>query len=229
MVYAVILAGGKGLRLSSETPKQLLMLGDRSVLKRSVDAFVNSPDIDRVLIVCEKGIIDKIRSDFRPQEYPEIAAFVEGVRERSDSSFNALKALPFNDDDIILFHDAARPFVTERIIRDIVKQASITGAAGTFIPAVDTVAVIQEGIVMDIPERADLYYAQTPQGFRYDIIRKAHELAASVNGTSATDDVSLVMNSGAQVSMVRGEPINFKITTEYDYSIAVIAAGGAVR
>ena len=229
MIYAVILAGGKGLRLNSETPKQLLMLGDRSVLKCSVDAFVNSPHIDRVLIVCEKGIMDKIRSDFPPDEYPAVAAFVEGGRERSDSSYNALKALPFNEDDIILFHDAARPFVTERIISDIVHEASVSGAAGTYIPAIDTVTVIWDGIVKDIPDRGSLYYAQTPQGFRYDIIRKAHEKAASGNGTSATDDVSLVMNMGVQVSMVKGEPINFKITTDYDYSIASMIAGGADR
>jgi len=224
MVYAVILAGGKGLRLNSHTPKQLLMLGNRSVLKCSVDAFVNSPAVDRGIIVCEKGIMDIIRSDFTSEEYPEIAAFVEGGRERSDSSFNALKALPFNDDDIILFHDAARPFVTERIISDVVHKASITGAAGTYIPAVDTVAVIQDSIVKDIPERGNLYYAQTPQGFRYDIIRKAHEKAASGKGSSATDDVSLVMNMGIDVSMVSGEPFNFKITTDYDYSIARIYA-----
>ncbi len=221
MIYAVVLAGGHGSRLNSDVPKQLLMLGDRSIIQWSVDAFIKAPCIDGILIVCEKGVIDKIKSLFPADEYPDIIAYVNGGKERSDSSFNALKAFPFSKDDIVLFHDAARPFVTERIINDVVSQVKHTGAAGTYIPAVDTVTAINGGIVKHIPERAGLYYAQTPQGFRFEIINSAHENALPGN---VTDDVALVMNKGKNVSMVAGEPYNFKITTDFDYKIAQFVA-----
>ena len=221
MIYAVVLAGGHGSRLNSDVPKQLLMLGDRTIIQWSVDAFIKSPCIDGVLIVCEKGVMDKIKSLFPADEYPDIIAYVIGGKERSDSSFNALKAFPFMNDDIVLFHDAARPFVTERIISDVVLQVKHTGAAGTYIPAVDTVTAINGGIVQHIPKRAGLYYAQTPQGFRFEIINSAHENA---HPGTVTDDVSLVMNKGKNVSMVKGEPYNFKITTDFDYQIAKFVA-----
>jgi len=221
MVYAVVLAGGKGSRINSDIPKQLLMLGSRTVIKWSVDAFINSPFIDGVLIVCEKGIMDKIKIQFPAGDYPEIIAYVKGGKERSDSSYNALKAFPFRDEDIILFHDAARPFITERIIKDVVNEVKLSGAAGTYLPAIDTVTVINGGIVQHIPERAGLFYAQTPQGFRFDIINSAHN---STPSGSVTDDVTLVMNKGKNVSMVPGEPYNFKITTDFDYLIAQFVA-----
>lgn len=223
MVYAVILAGGKGLRLNSSVPKQLLILEGRSVLQWSIDAFINSPSIDGVLIVCEKGIMDSVQAQFPSHSYPGIIAFVEGGKERSQSSFNALNAFPFKDDDIILFHDAARPFVTERIIDNVVSEVKRTGAAGTYIPAIDTVAVVLEGIVQDIPDRKKLFYAQTPQGFRFDIINKAHKKSITA---AVTDDVSLVMSLGHNVSMVDGDEFNFKITTDYDFSVAQFIAQG---
>lgn len=224
MVYGVILAGGKGLRLNSSVPKQLLIIEGRSVLQWSVDAFIKSPAVDGVLIVCEIGIMATVKSQFPGHSYPGIIAFVEGGKERSHSSFNALNAFPFRDDDIILFHDAARPFVTGRIIDDVVSEVKRTGAAGTYIPAVDTVAVISGGIVQDIPDRNGLFYAQTPQGFRFNIINKAHKQDRKA---SVTDDVSMVMSLGHNVSMVAGEEFNFKITTDYDFSVAQFIAQGS--
>jgi 2-C-methyl-D-erythritol 4-phosphate cytidylyltransferase len=221
MVYAVVLAGGHGSRLNSDVPKQLLKLGDRLVIQWSVDVFIKSPSIDGVLIVCEKAVMDKIKNLFPADEYPDIIAYVNGGKERSDSSFNALKAHSFRDDDIVLFHDAARPFVTERIINEVVSQVKHTGAAGTYIPATDTVTVINGGIVQHIPERAELYYAQTPQGFRFEIINSAHD---NSHQGSVTDDVALVMNKGKNVSMVSGEPYNFKITSDFDYKVAQFLA-----
>lgn len=221
MVYAVILAGGKGLRLNSSIPKQLLILQGRSVLHWSVDTFINSSVIDGVLIVCEKGIMDAVKSQFPQDLYPGVIAYVQGGKERYNSSLNALNAFNFKDDDIILFHDAARPFVTEKIIDDVVLEVRRTGAAGTYVPAVDTVAVISGGIVQDIPDRQKLFYAQTPQGFRFDIINKAHKKGAS---STVTDDVSMVMSLGHKVAMVPGDEFNFKITTDFDFSVAQFIA-----
>ena len=221
MNYAVILAGGRGLRLGGDIPKQLLPLGGKPVITWSAAAFHSVNLIDRLIIVAEKNSLEVIRGIFSEAEFPKIAAFVEGGAERSDSSYNALTCGSFNDDDIFLFHDAARPFITEAVIRDTVAETMKSGAAGVYIPAVDTVTVAENDTVSYIPERRIMYYAQTPQGFRYDIIRRAHEIYRQGGlDTKVTDDVSLVKASGHEVKIVKGSESNFKITTELDYRIA---------
>ncbi len=221
MKYAVILAGGKGLRLGGDIPKQLLPLCEKSVIRWSVESFSSVDEIDHIIIVAEKHSLETIKSILPPAAFPKILGFVEGGAERSDSSYNALCYKEFNSDDIFLFHDAARPFVTKRIIRETIAETVRTGAAGVYIPAVDTVTLIENDFVSTIPERKDVYYAQTPQGFRYSIIRDAHEKhrSGSLN-IKVTDDVSLVLASGYKVHTVSGSVSNFKITTELDYKIA---------
>ena len=128
--------------------------------------------------------------------------------------------MSFNAGDVILFHDAVRPFVSQETISGVIHEAREHGAAGTYIPAVDTIAEIESGIVTSIPPRENLYYAQTPQGFRYRIIRDAHEKALKNGVSHATDDVSLVIDAGYEVRMVMGSNLNFKITTKDDYLMA---------
>lgn len=231
MNYAVILAGGKGLRLGHDIPKQLLPLGGKPVLRWSAEAFHSAEEIDKMIIVAEKSSMDTIREVLPLSDFPKIVKFIEGGRERSDSSYNALLSIKFNPDDIILFHDAARPFITAGIIEDTVAEVKRSGAAGVYIPAVDTVTVAEQGRVSFIPERKDVYYAQTPQGFRYSIIREAHEkYREGLLDIKVTDDVSLVMASGHEIKLVSGSASNFKITTDFDYRIAeFIAKGGLVK
>lgn len=231
MNYAVILAGGKGLRLGGGIPKQLLPLGGKPVLRWSAEAFQSADEIDRMIIVAEKNSIEIIKEMLLLSDFPKIICFIEGGEERSDSSYNALVSGDFSPDDIILFHDAARPFITAGIIKDAISKVKASGAAGVYIPAVDTVTVALDDTVSDIPERKNVYYAQTPQGFRYSIIRGAHEkYREGLLDIKVTDDVSLVMASGHEVKIVNGSVSNFKITTDFDYRIAeFIAQGGLIK
>ncbi len=220
MNIAVVLAGGKGLRLGNKVPKQMLLLGTKPVISWSVDTFHQFDMIDKIIIVSEKNLIHEIKSIFPQSDYPKIVSFIEGGDERSDSSYNALISSEFNDDDIILFHDAARPFVTEEIITEIIENVKVTGACGTYIQSTDTVALIRDSTVDSIPERKTVYSAQTPQGFRYNLIMRAHELQKQSKSITVTDDISLVFNMGHAVSSINGSIRNIKITTELDFKFA---------
>lgn len=225
MNYAVILAGGKGLRLGGDIPKQLLPLAGKPVIRWSAEIFHSSDEINRIIVVGEKNSLESIRAILPQNEFPKIISFIEGGAERSDSSFNALISQEFSPDDIILFHDAARPFVSHGIIESIIAEVNASGAAGVYIPAVDTVTIAENNKVITIPERRNVFYAQTPQGFRYGIIKDAHDqYKRGLLKIKVTDDVSLVMARGHDVKLVNGSAMNFKITTDFDYRIAEFIA-----
>ncbi len=226
MNVAVILAGGKGLRLGGQIPKQMLILGDKPVISWSVDTFHKVNIIDKIIIVSEKNLIDDMKSIFNKNDYPKIVSFIEGGTERSDSSYNAIMSEEFKDDDIILFHDAARPFISAEIIEDIIREVRISGACGTYVPSTDTIALVNNSIVETIPDRKTVYSAQTPQGFRYHLIKKAHEFQKQIKKTTITDDVSLVYNMGFNVSVITGSSNNIKITTELDFKFAEYLISG---
>jgi len=229
MIYAVILAGGKGLRLGGDIPKQLLPLAGKPVIRWSAETFQSVDEIDSIIVVGEKNSLETIKSMLPEQDFPKIISFIEGGAERSDSSYNALLSREFSDDDIILFHDAARPFITADIIRAMITEIKVSGAAGIYIPAVDTVTIAENSKVITIPERRQVFYAQTPQGFRYNLIKSAHEKYKKGHlRIKATDDVSLVMAIGHDVKLVNGTAFNFKITTDFDYRIAEFIAGNGL-
>lgn len=229
MNVAVILAGGKGLRLGGNIPKQMLLLGDKPVISWSVDTFHKIKQIDKIIIVSEKSLINEMKGLFPETNYPKILSFVEGGEERSDSSYNALISSNFNNEDIFLFHDAARPFISEDIIIELINKVNISGACGTYIQATDTITIVKDSIVKSIPERKTVYSAQTPQGFRYDLIKKAHIYQKDVKNISITDDVSLVVNLGYKVSTINGSKENIKITTDLDLKFAEFIISGGCR
>lgn len=220
MIIAAILAGGRGLRLGSKIPKQLLPLGNKQVIQWSVDTFHSSHLIDEIIIVSEKSYMESIRAVFNQQKYPKIAAFIEGGAERVDSSARAIFHKEYSPDDIFLIHDAARPFITEGIISELVKAVEKYGAAGIYIPAKDTMAIVKDNLVESIPDRTALFYAQTPQGFRYSVIADSHKNHQIRRFNGITDDISLVKAGGYEAGVVNGSDMNFKITTESDYILA---------
>lgn len=229
MNVAVILAGGKGLRLGSSIPKQMLLLGQKPVISWSVDTFHKVDMIDKIIIVSEKNLISEMRKIFPEYDYPKILSFIEGGIERSDSSYNALVSSNFNKDDIFLFHDAARPFVSEKIISAVINEVEISGACGTYIPSTDTIAIVKDSAIESIPDRKTVYAAQTPQGFRYELIKKAHDFQKDVRSITITDDVSLIINMGINVSVIHGSSENIKITTEHDLKFADYLISGGYK
>ena len=229
MNVGVILAGGKGLRLGNTVPKQMLPLGLKPVISWSVDTFHAAESIDKLIIVSEKNLLTQMKELFPAAKYPKILSFTEGGQERCDSSYNAIDSGTFSEDDIFLFHDAARPFVTVEIISNVIKKVQKTGACGTYIPTPDTITIVKNSLVDSIPERQNVFSAQTPQGFRYGIIKNAHEYQKKVQNPHVTDDVSLVKNTGVDVSVIEGSPMNIKITTETDFNFAqFLVKGGFV-
>jgi len=167
---------------------------------------------------------------FRDQlekQYPDAAAekmeFVEGGEHRQQSVANAMALVKAESDDIILVHDAVRPFVTAEIIADVIQAAAKRGAAIAGVPAVDTIKQVErsaeEALITATIPRERIVLAQTPQGFRYAILKKAFDDAAA-DGFVGTDEASLVERAGHRVAVVMGSPRNLKITTPADMQLA---------
>ena len=149
--------------------------------------------------------------------------FVEGGEHRQHSVANALNSVSANDDDIVLVHDAVRPFVTEEIIHDVIRAAQKYGAAIAGLPAVDTVKQVERtsdgALITATLPRERVVMAQTPQGFRYDVLKKAFDEAAA-DGFVGTDESSLLERSGHAVAVVMGSSRNIKITAPADMELA---------
>ena len=150
----------------------------------------------------------------------KIIKIVPGGITRQSSSYNAINSGIFSDEDILIFHDAARPFVLPVIINACIEAAVESDASGVYVKATDTIAEIDKGYVRRIPSREGLYYTQTPQAFKYKRIKEAHDMAVAKNIINATDDVSLIIDAGYKVKMVKGDYMNIKITSAFDLEIA---------
>jgi 2-C-methyl-D-erythritol 4-phosphate cytidylyltransferase / 2-C-methyl-D-erythritol 2,4-cyclodiphosphate synthase len=209
-VAAIIAAAGTGSRLGAGVPKQLLEIGGRTLLERSIDAFRSHPLVGDVIValspqVPPPGSIEGIR-------------IVAGGARRQDSVANAFDAVR-EDAEIVLVHDAARPFVRADVITRTIEAAAAHGAAIAAVAAVDTVKRVDAGkaIVETLP-REQIYLAQTPQAFRRDVLARAIELGRS--GVEGTDEAALAERAGHRVQVVSGEEANVKITTASDLESA---------
>jgi 2-C-methyl-D-erythritol 4-phosphate cytidylyltransferase len=218
--YAIILAGGQGLRMGESSPKQFLPLAGRPVILWSLELFGMMSEIDGVIPVipaAQGPMFDEILSMVGTRKVVKI---VHGGLTRHESSYNAVRSMDFGQDDILLIHDAARPFVTQDIVRNCLGAAVKFGAAGVYVKAVDTISELREKFVIRIPERSQLFITQTPQAFKYRIIRESHDAARNKGASMATDDVQLAIDAGFSVKAVEGDHSNIKITTQLDYEIA---------
>lgn len=224
-IYAVILAGGKGLRLQEDYPKQFRILKNRPIIAWSLEKFNKLSEISAIITVIPpdyKEIFDKIVNNSGISKQMKT---VSGGETRQGSSYNAVMSMNFNDNDILIFHDAARPFISEEIIRKCIDETQIHGASGVYIKSIDTLAEIESGFVKKIPQREAMYRTQTPQCFKYEIIRAAHENANLKKINDATDDASLVIDAGYKIKIVDGDSRNIKITTPDDMDYAEFLAG----
>ncbi len=227
-VAAIVAAGGRGARLGADVPKQLLMLGGRSMLQRSVEAMVASDQIDEVVVVLPPELAAE-PPDFLRRS-PKPITVVAGGARRQDSVANGFAALEGRA-DLIVIHDAARPLVTADLIRRTIDAAAESGAAVAALPSNDTVKLVDARapagapIVSRTVPREHVYLAQTPQAFRGDVLRAA--VAAGAAGAHGTDEAALAESAGFTVRLVEGDPANFKITTAEDLARArQLARGG---
>jgi len=216
---ALVLAAGRGERLGSALPKAFVPLAGRSLLARSLEALASVPEIDLVVPVVAAEALDRFAALAAERAgIPKLAAPVPGGRERQDSMAAGLAALP-SDVGWVAVHDAARPLVRARDVSRVIAAARATGAALLVTPVTDTVKRVRGGVVLETPDRAECFAAQTPQVFRAELLREALEKARA-EGVLATDDAQLVERLGVAVHAVEGDPSNRKITRPEDLAWA---------
>jgi 2-C-methyl-D-erythritol 4-phosphate cytidylyltransferase len=226
---AVVLAGGSGLRLGGELPKQLQLLAGRTLLEHSVAAFEQAPGVDDIIVVMPAAFLGTA-TGILGDRYGKLRRIIPGGADRPGSTRCAINLLtnepPFADHDgNVLFHDAARPLVDQRIIADCVAGLAEHQALGVVVPTADTIVQLADGAMVSIPPRESLGRCQTPQGFRLSVIRRAYERAAAdleAGMFTATDDCGLVLRYLPEVPVkaVAGSERNLKITYPGDLRIA---------
>jgi 2-C-methyl-D-erythritol 4-phosphate cytidylyltransferase len=225
MVYALIVAGGKGTRFSRQLPKQYVALAGVPILTRTLRAFDGCEAIDRLVVVVPAADIAFVRDALiAPADLRKAVSVVAGGPRRQDSVFNGLAAVP-PEAAVVVIHDAVRPLVTCETISACVDVARQHGACIVGLPVWDTLKRISAaGCIEATLPRERVWTAQTPQAFHAAVIRTAHERARREH-LSATDDASLVEQMGAMVHLLLGSPRNIKITTEEDLFIAAALLG----
>jgi 2-C-methyl-D-erythritol 4-phosphate cytidylyltransferase/2-C-methyl-D-erythritol 2,4-cyclodiphosphate synthase len=245
-VTAIIAAGGRGQRFGATQLKQLLSVGGRPILQRSVDAFASHPSVDALVIALPQAIVDDPPDYLRSSEaltgMGKPVRLVAGGGRRQDSVANAFHAAG-DATDVIVIHDAARPFASADLIARTIAAAAASGAAVAAVQSRDTVKLARplherpsgpqgslngERTVAETLPRERIYLAQTPQAFRREVLQRALEIGAR-DGVDATDEAALVELAGLPVSLVEGEASNIKITTPDDLPMAeAIAAQSAL-
>jgi 2-C-methyl-D-erythritol 4-phosphate cytidylyltransferase/2-C-methyl-D-erythritol 2,4-cyclodiphosphate synthase len=221
----VIVAAGRGARLGGTVPKQLLDLGGQTILQRSVAAFDAVP-ASALVVVLPPELVERGPAIVGPSAHP--CRLVAGGERRQDSVQCGVQALP-SDVDLVLVHDAARPFVPTDLVERVATAAWQAGAAVPAVPARDTVKRVHPGtsVVADTIARDEVWLAQTPQGFRRDVLNAA--LAGGLSGADATDEATLAERAGFAVAVVPGDEGNVKITTAADLEAARRRFAGAPR
>lgn len=201
--------------------KQMIELGGAPLLVHTLRRFEECDAIDRVVLVLQPDLTDEVLSLISRYGLKKISRVVAGGAERQDSVYRGLQVLDEKETGIVVIHDAVRPFVKPEEIRSVVEKARAAGAALMALPATDTIKQGKSGRVQRTRDRRYIYHAQTPQAFRYSLIREAYERAYA-EGFMATDDSQLVERLGRRVCIVEGSRLNIKITRPLDLRLAEI-------
>ena len=224
MNVAIIAAAGRGERMGGGTAKQFLEISGTPIIIHTLRRFDDCAAIAEVVAVVPEGAEGELRALAGAHGVGKLGRVVAGGRTRAESVWNGLGAVDPSA-EVVAVHDAVRPFVTPEEIGRVVSEAERHGAALLARPAVDTIKEAEGGRVVRTLERARLWHAQTPQCFRYGLLRRAYELALA-SGLDATDDSALVERLGEPVRIVEGHARNIKITTRQDFALAEVIVSG---
>lgn len=214
---AVILAGGVGERLGMSTPKQFFKVAGKMVVEHTVDVFERNPRIDEIAIVSNPMLISDFENIVLRNKWRKVKKILKGGKERYDSSLSAIRA--YQDEDVnLVFHDAVRPLVSQRILNDVIDALEDHRAIDVAIPSADTIIEVDDkGYISSIPDRSKLRRGQTPQAFDRQLIADAYERALKDPQFKTTDDCGVVRKySDEPVFVVRGEESNMKLTYRED-------------
>lgn len=214
---AVILAGGVGSRLGLGTPKQFFKVAGKMVIEHTIDTFEKNAHIDEIAIVSNPFYMADIENMVLRNGWKKVKRILKGGKERYDSSLSAIRAYSGRDVNLV-FHDAVRPLVSQRIIDDVTAALIEHEAIDVVLPAVDTIIEAADGHIASIPDRSRLMRGQTPQAFRLSVIERAYEKALTDPAFKVTDDCGVVVRYLPEVAvhLVAGEESNMKLTYKED-------------
>lgn len=216
---AIILASGTGERFGENIPKQFYQFEGKTILEHAIDAFEKNKNIDEIILVTNPKFRDLAEEILNKNDYKKITKLLNGGKTRVESSYIGTSETP--DEANVLIHDAVRAFVTQKIIDDNIEALQKYEAVGTAIDTVDTIIQVDENdVITAIPPRKFLKRVQTPQSFRANLIKKAHELALKDENASFTDDCGLILRYNlAPIHIVDGDELNIKITHKNDLNV----------
>jgi 2-C-methyl-D-erythritol 4-phosphate cytidylyltransferase len=222
-VFVILPAAGLGTRMAGPQPKQFLALDGVPILVHSLRAFAAVPRVTAIYVAVRKTEMERVEAQVAEAGFAGRVKMVEGGEKRQESVAHALAALPAGDDDVVLVHDAVRPLIDAATIERTIDAVIETGAAIVGLPAVDTIKQVERTahgalITATIP-REFVVQAQTPQGFRYGLLKRAFA-EADADGFVGTDEASLVERAGLSVAVVHGSQVNLKITQPGDLELA---------
>ena len=215
---AVVPAAGRGKRLGGALPKSLILLDGRPLLQYSLESLQGVPEIEAVVVAAPSDAVPLVRDLVDDAGLSKVVAVVPGGADRQASVAAGLAALPAGP-DLVLVHDGARPFLSPRLVVDVLAAAARDGSATAALPMGDTIKRGLDGWVQETLDRAALHRIQTPQAFRRALLEHAHQ-AASRDGFLGTDDAVLVERTGHPVRLVPGDPANIKVTVPEDLALA---------
>lgn len=212
-VAAIILLAGRSERFDSNTPKQFFPINGKPLIYYTIYSFEKVSEIDEITLVSRKEDIAKVQNIVKEYGFKKVIRVIEGGETRNESVHNGLKSLSLSNDDLVLIHDGARPIVPEKVILSVIHALENSDAVTTAIKVEDTIVFSENSHDINSFENRDEYFRiQTPQGFRFETILKAHENIDK----NATDDAQLVQRLGIKVKLVDGDKKMNKITTIED-------------
>lgn len=221
---AIIVAGGSSDRFGDKIPKQFQTLNDKPLLSHTVDKFEQSKLVDKIfVVVAEEYLIFTAEKIIDPYEFRKVEKVVIGGDTRQESVMNGLNSCPLSTDFVVI-HDGARPLVSVKDINNVIETAMSERAAILACKTNDTVKRVKDNYIITTLDRTDLYQAQTPQVFQYDLILDAHKNYDKEK--MITDDASLIEKKGFKVKIVEATSPNFKITTKDDFKLAELLMRG---
>jgi 2-C-methyl-D-erythritol 4-phosphate cytidylyltransferase len=232
-VSVILPAAGLGTRMAGghaphTAPKQFLELAGTPILIRTLQAFAEVPEASELIVAVRATEMERLTAHILEHGFAERVRVVEGGDSRQESVFNALETLECDENDIVLVHDAVRPLIEPAIIRRVIEAVEKHNAAIVGLPALDTIKQVERtadgAIITATIPREYIVQAQTPQGFRYGLLRRAF-LEAQADGFVGTDEASLAERAGSQVFVVPGSASNLKITQPGDLELAEFYLG----
>lgn len=226
MVYAAVLAGGIGSRVKSlDYPKQFYEIQNKPVIIYTIEKLVHSDKIDLVYVAVIESFLEKTKELIKEYHLEEKTVVITGGENRIDSIDNVITAIldshSVTNDDIILIHDAVRPFITDKIILDSINGARKFGATVACVPAVDTIVSSKDREVVDfIPPRQELFCGQAPDTFRLKEFIEMKNNLTDEQRLLATGTSQICTFNNKKIYLIEGDVLNFKITTDLDLLIA---------